>query len=116
MSISDCSSDVFSSDLGQPRLQAARGAARRAAAALRRDRRHLRLCHHRAAGGAAAGRQDGDAQRRAGDRSEEHTSELQSLMRTSYAVFCLKKNNTKYNNKTPQVMITTQQHTITQNP
>src|SRR3546814_9148321 len=26
-----------------------------------------------------------------GDRSEEHTSELQSLMRTSYAVFCLKK-------------------------
>src|SRR3546814_3768356 len=27
-----------------------------------------------------------------GDRSEEHTSELQSLMRTSYAVFCLKKN------------------------
>src|SRR3546814_3313298 len=26
------------------------------------------------------------------DRSEEHTSELQSLMRTSYAVFCLKKN------------------------
>src|SRR3546814_4116225 len=28
-----------------------------------------------------------------GDRSEEHTSELQSLMRTSYAVFCLKKKN-----------------------
>src|SRR3546814_3859489 len=27
----------------------------------------------------------------AGRRSEEHTSELQSLMRTSYAVFCLKK-------------------------
>src|SRR3546814_4877550 len=27
------------------------------------------------------------------DRSEEHTSELQSLMRISYAVFCLKKNN-----------------------
>src|SRR3546814_1042335 len=26
-----------------------------------------------------------------GDRSEEHTSELQSLMRNSYAVFCLKK-------------------------
>src|SRR3546814_3709426 len=26
-----------------------------------------------------------------GDRSEEHTSELQSLMRISYAVFCLKK-------------------------
>src|SRR3546814_1891102 len=28
-------------------------------------------------------------------RSEEHTSELQSLMRISYAVFCLKKNNTR---------------------
>src|SRR3546814_6365803 len=28
-------------------------------------------------------------------RSEEHTSELQSLMRISYAVFCLKKTNTK---------------------
>src|SRR3546814_10335371 len=28
-------------------------------------------------------------------RSEEHTSELQSLMRISYAVFCLKKNNKK---------------------
>src|SRR3546814_5707186 len=31
-------------------------------------------------------------------RSEEHTSELQSLMRISYAVFCLKKKNN--NNKT----------------
>src|SRR3546814_8623468 len=29
-------------------------------------------------------------------RSEEHTSELQSLMRISYAVFCLKKNTKKY--------------------
>src|SRR3546814_3180256 len=33
-------------------------------------------------------------------RSEEHTSELQSLMRISYAVFCLKKKNTHRNNKT----------------
>src|SRR3546814_9780389 len=31
-----------------------------------------------------------------GRRSEEHTSELQSLMRNSYAVFCLKKKNHKY--------------------
>src|SRR3546814_9800594 len=31
------------------------------------------------------------ALRRDGERSEEHTSELQSLMRISYAVFCLKK-------------------------
>src|SRR3546814_4652068 len=30
---------------------------------------------------------------RIGRRSEEHTSELQSLMRSSYAVFCLKKKN-----------------------
>src|SRR3546814_8884907 len=34
------------------------------------------------------------------DRSEEHTSELQSLMRISYAVFCLKKKKT--NNKSHQ--------------
>src|SRR3546814_2723924 len=33
-------------------------------------------------------------------RSEEHTSELQSLMRISYAVFCLKKK--KHNTKEPQ--------------
>src|SRR3546814_4125748 len=42
-------------------------------------------------------------------RSEEHTSELQSLMRISYAVFCLKKKNKtkthrqKYNNKEKQI-------------
>src|SRR3546814_5440138 len=34
------------------------------------------------------------------DRSEEHTSELQSLMRISYAVFCLKKKNTPSDNIT----------------
>src|SRR3546814_2788729 len=33
----------------------------------------------------------------AGMRSEEHTSELQSLMRISYAVFCLKKTKNKQN-------------------
>src|SRR3546814_4908974 len=32
-------------------------------------------------------------------RSEEHTSELQSLMRISYAVFCLKKKKKKYKHK-----------------
>src|SRR3546814_4134899 len=36
-------------------------------------------------------------------RSEEHTSELQSLMRISYDVFCLKKKNKK-NNKTIEIM------------
>src|SRR3546814_2397768 len=40
-------------------------------------------------------------------RSEEHTSELQSLMRISYAVFCLKKKNNTNKNKT------TEKHDIT---
>src|SRR3546814_10771885 len=35
-----------------------------------------------------------------GRRSEEHTSELQSLMRISYAVFCLKKKNKQNKNTT----------------
>src|SRR3546814_3478410 len=35
-------------------------------------------------------------------RSEEHTSELQSLMRISYAVLCLKKKNDIYTSKTLQ--------------
>src|SRR3546814_10003838 len=39
-------------------------------------------------------------------RSEEHTSELQSLMRISYAVFCLKK-KTKTKEVTPQTHTTT---------
>src|SRR3546814_1514370 len=38
-------------------------------------------------------------------RSEEHTSELQSLMRISYAVFCLKKKNTNSNVRTPVLPI-----------
>src|SRR3546814_6303474 len=38
---------------------------------------------------------DRDCQHEQEHRSEEHTSELQSLMRISYAVFCLKKKNTK---------------------
>src|SRR3546814_9446556 len=37
----------------------------------------------------------------AGRRSEEHTSELQSLMRRSYAVFCLKKKKKRNNAQTP---------------
>src|SRR3546814_954196 len=35
------------------------------------------------------------------DRSEEHTSELQSLMRNSYAVFCFKKKTIQRNDTTP---------------
>src|SRR3546814_16803255 len=41
-----------------------------------------------------------DADKRFQYRSEEHTSELQSLMRISYAVFCLKKKTNKYKNST----------------
>src|SRR3546814_10410300 len=39
---------------------------------------------------------DAPAELRAAGRSEEHTSELQSLMRISYAVFCLKKKHNTY--------------------
>src|SRR3546814_3371222 len=39
----------------------------------------------------------GESARRKPARSEEHTSELQSLMRISYAVFCLKKKTHDYN-------------------
>src|SRR3546814_9045185 len=42
-------------------------------------------------------------------RSEEHTSELQSLMRISYAVFCLKKKNTNHKLSTIQRIYTTTQ-------
>src|SRR3546814_3862693 len=45
-------------------------------------RQRIGRSHH------AGKQQQGD-----GERSEEHTSELQSLMRISYAVFCLKKKN-----------------------
>src|SRR3546814_3517138 len=45
-------------------------------------------------------------------RSEEHTSELQSLMRISYAVFCLKKKNTK-NHHTRYHTLPSRLHTST---
>src|SRR3546814_8003484 len=48
-------------------------------------------------------------------RSEEHTSELQSLMRISYAVFCLKKKNNqnkKNNKKINSSHLTIPKHTI----
>src|SRR3546814_6954490 len=41
------------------------------------------------------------------DRSEEHTSELQSLMRISYAVFCLKKKKYNRTNITHSIQYTT---------
>src|SRR3546814_2638026 len=58
---------------------------RQAAAGEARRRLGDRLCAQR---GAAGQRRRHGAP---GPRSEEHTSELQSLMRISYAVFCLKK-------------------------
>src|SRR3546814_2711633 len=52
----------------------------------------------RGRGGRARARAADDAL--AGTRSEEHTSELQSLMRISYAVFCLKKKTNKLTHNT----------------
>src|SRR3546814_5334863 len=43
-------------------------------------------------------------------RSEEHTSELQSLMRISYAVFCLKKKTTRNNHDTKSARKTQPDH------
>src|SRR3546814_4729081 len=84
MRISDWSSDVCSSDLLADR-----------------EGRHRNSAGHlddriEAVDAAQGRRLDGNAEHRnAGHRrdhrSEEHTSELQSLMRISYAVFCLKK-------------------------
>src|SRR3546814_7166758 len=92
MRISDWSSDVCSSDLriwercicaslyrDGPRSANATGSAR----TTRANSMSLSIGN-----GARAGS-------RSGLRSEEHTSELQSLMRISYAVFCLKKKKTR---------------------
>src|SRR3546814_8400113 len=54
-----------------------------------------RMHFHREARAVGAHVGDFDHVAVAAARSEEHTSELQSLMRISYAVFCLKKKNTK---------------------
>src|SRR3546814_9160858 len=80
-----------------------------------RDAPADRRCHHhpptaahrwrarrqprRGAGDRSARRRDPARIRSLKDRSEEHTSELQSLMRISYDVFCLKKKKKKKENK-----------------
>src|SRR3546814_7446186 len=112
MRISDWSSDVCSSDLtGLFTVEdQADAEATAAAAALAHQVEVARLEH--AQPQRRAGQQDG-VQREQGQgfgghrrqanaarvgaaqRSEEHTSELQSLMRSSYAVFCLKKKKKK---------------------
>src|SRR3546814_6918372 len=53
---------------------------------------------HQQRRGAKAGEDESEGRNLA--RSEEHTSELQALMRISYAVFCLKKKNKKKKAKT----------------
>src|SRR3546814_9256684 len=69
-------------------------------------RRPRPLRHRRVRAGAAA-----VPQSRVLTRSEEHTSELQSLMRISYAVFCLKKKiNKKSTITTDQWLYTTNNH------
>src|SRR3546814_3967965 len=107
MRISDLSSDVCSSDLPAPALvgvdaldefrHALQEQQRRA------DRQHgLQGVDRRQPGAEIAAlaldpRVDGvfRADPKEDRRSEEHTSELQSLMRISYAVFCLKKKKTQ---------------------
>src|SRR3546814_5966778 len=108
MRISDWSSDVCSSDLARRRhhrLDHARHAdfgdgravlIERAGEAIAR-RRQAKFFGREAADTFAVHRQPGRTRGRdhgmafAFERSEEHTSEIQSLMRISYAVFCLKK-------------------------
>src|SRR3546814_1500892 len=103
MRISDWSSDVCSSDLLEEELGVALFArttrstrlthagtlflehVRRVFAALEQARDSVK---------AAANGFHGQLRVAMSDRSEEHTSELQSLMRISYAVFCLKKKMT----------------------
>src|SRR3546814_5576682 len=69
-------------------------------------RLHQREPHHRDARQRCVSPVRAPAKAGAQSRSEEHTSELQSLMRISYAVFCLKKKNIDYN--------TTKTHKTTQ--
>src|SRR3546814_1052055 len=111
MRISDWSSDVCSSDLIiDPAGIIAEHSVGKGLALADRDRRQLHpvgdVAHRIDAGAARAvvvvhlDRALGvecDVGRLQPERSEEHTSELQSLMRISYAVFCLKKNKPSSN-------------------
>src|SRR3546814_4724699 len=102
MRISDWSSDVCSADLAGVGTtgQAGNGTSQSSAAGKGASAENAAAG---AAGGtsagqagsgttaASAGDKGNGSSEAAGGRSEEHTSELQSLMRISYAVFCLKK-------------------------
>src|SRR3546814_2792703 len=102
MRISDWSSDVCSSDLRRCAAASELSGAARGQAGGGGDARDT------GEGGEGAHRRAGDAPRTADlsrqqgeqgparrSRSEEHTSELQSLMRLSYAVFCLDKQKSR---------------------
>src|SRR3546814_2443021 len=106
--ISDWSSDVCSSDLsaldplylrGLPCLhvQAARCRTVRKCACLCSHCGRWPARHSCTASGGRGADADISADSACAARSEEHTSELQSLMRISYAVFCLKKKLKHYN-------------------
>src|SRR3546814_6617408 len=102
MRISDWSSDVCSSDLASMFSRIASFAMsclpRPGAMSAQHHRRRVSVrCSCLPTGTATAMTFDTPGPPGAGVscfRSEEHTSELQSLMRISYAVFCLNKNNT----------------------
>src|SRR3546814_5168243 len=118
MRISDWSSDLCASDLiaiGLPAIETSeevleRVVGRLFAAVIGAARAGDRLTYGVGSGegdsvriflsrpAALAGR-DAEALYDPASRSEEHTSELQSLMRISYAVFCLKKKKTTINHK-----------------
>src|SRR3546814_6341684 len=102
-----------------------RGTSRGRAATAARHVRRLPACPAAPSAGIDAGRRAreggpqarhvrrAEAVGRAAERSEEHTSELQSLMRNSYAVFCLnKKNPSEYASKPTHTeqSLTQQQH------
>src|SRR3546814_6238655 len=92
---------LFRSKISQPcarRAACGRPGPDRILSAIRRPLFPRRERLPRPAGGKGRRERTGTQPRsRSRDRSEEHTSELQSLMRISYAVFCLKKK--KKNNK-----------------
>src|SRR3546814_8537709 len=104
MRISDWSSDVCSSDLPAPAPTAQPSGGRVFASPLaKRMAEQAGVDLGSVKGSGPQGRivkadieaaVSGGAPTETAARSEEHTSELQSLMRTSYAVFCLKKKNT----------------------
>src|SRR3546814_10264870 len=101
MRISDWSSDVCSSDLQAVGMKRKAGhAVGRALVGVRGTIIAPRRRDGRRGGRCASSRsisRPRPLRERAAGRSEEHTSELQSLMRISYAVFCLKKKKKKEN-------------------